>query len=92
MTDNVYVQSRMNDVLSNTPKTTFNDGVMGIFQDSLDGSVNRCILQYLKTHSRNETLGYNNKLFFHITEPTAIHKAQYNINRDWILAQFHTAS
>ena len=89
MTDNVYVQSRMNQVSSNTDKTTFNDGVMCIFQSTFDGSVNGCIREYLKTHTRNETLGFNNKLFMSITNPTDKHKAQYNANRDWILKQFH---
>lgn len=67
----------------------FNDGVMGLFETKHDGKVNRCIVDYAKTHSMSETLGFNNKLFMGIINPTDVNKLQYEANRNYILSLFN---
>jgi len=84
MTDNAYVQSRMNNEV-----VKFNDGVMGLFEKKHDGKVNRCIVDYAKTHNRSETLGFNNKLFMGIINHKEVHKEQYEANRNYILSLFN---
>lgn len=84
MTDNAYVQSRMN---SNVI-LPYNNGVMGMFENKHDGRVNKCIIDFAKTHDRKDTLLYNNRLYFGIVNPKQVHKDQYETNRTYILNLF----
>lgn len=76
MTDNVYVQSRTSirqQAQVNTP----------------DVSVDPAIVEYAKTHSRKDTLLYNNRLFFGYINPSQQQKDEYDVNRTWILKHFN---
>jgi hypothetical protein len=72
MTDNVYVQSRMQTQVIAKPEI----------------SVDPVIVDYAKTHDRRDTLLYNNRLFFGYIRPSQQVKDQYDINRTWILNHF----
>ena len=84
MTDNIYIQSRMNIVEENP----FNNGVMGIFETKHDGKVNKCIVAYAKTNNKIDTLLYNNRLYFGIINPKQVNIDQYETNRMYILNYF----
>jgi hypothetical protein len=58
---------------------------MGMFEDKHDGNVNKCIIEFAKTHNRRDTLLYNNRLFFSIMNAKQVHKDQYETNRLYIL-------
>lgn len=72
MTDNVYIQSRMN--MTATTASCI--------------SVDPVIVEYAQMHDRKDTLLYNNRLFFGYIRPSQAIKDQYDINRTWILNHF----
>lgn len=76
MTDNVYVQSR-----TQAPPISAKPAI----------SVDPVIVEYAKTHSRKDTLLYNNRLFFGYIRPTQQRKDEYDVNRTWILKHFTEA-
>lgn len=85
MTDNVYTQSRMNQITI----LSYNNGVMGIFEKKHDFKVNKCIIDFAKCNNRSETLLFNNRLFLNIINPSDVQKQQYNTNREYILKLFN---
>ena len=87
LTDNVYFQSR-NTVI----EKIYNNGIMGLFEKKHDGKVNKCIVDYAKSHTRNETFGFNNNLYFGIVNPKQVHNEQYETNRKFILNYFQSVS
>lgn len=46
------------------------------------------IMEYTEKHGRREGLLYNNRIFFGYINPSQKRKDEYNVNRDWILANF----
>lgn len=46
------------------------------------------VLDYVKNHSKRESLGYNNNCYSMYVNPTEEHKKQYEINREYILNHF----
>lgn len=83
-TDNIYHLSKVNNAVNDY----YNDGTMGMFETTHDNKVNRCVAIYAKTHSRSETLRYNNNLYFGIINPKQVHKDQYETNRTFILNKY----
>lgn len=55
-------------------------------------SVDHFIVDYAATHSRKDTLLYNNRIFFGYINPSEVRKAEYDVNRKWILDHFSTHS
>lgn len=47
-----------------------------------------CIIDYVKTHNKKDSLLYNNRLLFMYINPSEEIKQQYNINREYILNYF----
>lgn len=87
LTDNIYYLNR-NSIVENP----FNNGVMGLFEKQHDGRVNKCIVDYAKSHTRKETLLFNNRLYLGIINPKQVHNEQYETNRKYILNYFQSFS
>jgi hypothetical protein len=50
--------------------------------------VDPVIKEYAKSHSRKETLLYNNRIFFGYINPSDARRREYDANRIWILNHF----
>jgi hypothetical protein len=50
------------------------------------------VMEYTEKHGRREGLLYNNRIFFGYINPSQQRKDEYNVNRDWILANFKKES
>lgn len=46
------------------------------------------VMEYTEKNGRKAGLGYNNSIFFGYIRPSQQRKDEYNVNRDWILANF----
>lgn len=46
------------------------------------------IMDYTNTHGRREGLLLNNRIFFMYINPSKRRKDEYEVNRNWILANF----
>ena len=57
-------------------------------EERLNIKVEEHILDFVKNHSKSESLLYNNNCFAMYINPTEERKIQYNINRDFILSYF----
>ena len=68
MTDNVYFQSR-----NTVVEKEYNNGTIGLFESSHDGKVNKCVFDYVKTHTRNESFEFNNNIYFGVVNPISVH-------------------
>ena len=50
--------------------------------------VDKNIIDYVKNHTKSESLLYNNRIYFMYINPSEQRKQEYNINRDYILNYF----
>jgi len=51
-------------------------------------NVQQIIIDFCNSHNRNESLLYNNRLYFMYINPSELIKSQYEINRQYILNKF----
>jgi len=79
-TDNLYHNRNKTTTIIDT------NGCLGLFADKVTG-VDGCIADYCKSHTQKEAFLYNNRLFSG-TERNAINVAQYEKNREYIIARY----
>lgn len=46
------------------------------------------VVDYAKTHTKKETLLYNNRIYAGYVNASQQRKDEYSVNREWILAHF----
>lgn len=46
------------------------------------------VMDYTERNGRREGLLYNNRIFFGYIKPSQLRKDEYEVNRQWILANF----